>query len=593
MKIEKDNPQILKTNCGWHVEYNIDGNGKPIDIDENHKPIENGGLVIKNIRHDNYPLATDIRVKGFWVEFKQFKKNDKGEIKEEKKVLKKYYENNSSTFNYSVINELNLKTEEEKKIIILVNPKLQKTNKVWFYCEDNKQYLKSWKEVLEKKQAIPKQNKVRSNIGQNFKMDSVLVDLHQFQKYEFIKGLQTKYSLKNELSIKDNKNIDMKSFSIIQTFLFSKYSNNPSHEPSGALSAARLFPLIKFEFAKRAKDEFDKSKDYYEVFSIRADYRFEYNMSSFINLNPSKPELDENADKQTPFLRVEQDKKDIDFMRLNLPQQAAVFADNEHFIDNNKILPNAGSQLFDSAEKPLVYEMVGVGLKETYETTTAIDYSAKSAKESPKFWDNIHWWGGYKNYHIISAPGGFHCCHMHWRWGQHLQKPFKIGNIKLENILVKDAGEIQYKSSMLGGVLLDPKIPEQNIQFAIVKKDISNEKDVSGKKGLFTVEESFDDFKNHFQAKRTNKLPKKIREGDNLVLNLSFTSLNISKYPTGTFCIHGLFFAHEHEPTFSGDEANKKAYVSGDDDPFYKNPGPSENNVKRTFLRNPYYGIKG
>jgi hypothetical protein len=56
----------------------------------------------------------------------------------------------------------------------------------------------------------------------------------------------------------------------------------------------------------------------------------------------------------------------------------------------------------------------------------------------PITWDNIHWWGGYKKFHIPSAPEAFHAAHLHWRWGLNLQeKPKRVDTDPAFSILFK------------------------------------------------------------------------------------------------------------------------------------------------------------
>src|SRR5262249_42096228 len=122
-------------------------------------------------------------------------------------------------------------------------------------------------------------------------------------------------------------------------------------------------------------------------------------------------------------------------------------------------------------------------------------------------WDNIHWWGGYKDYHIPSAPGAFHAAHLHWRWGLRLQTKDKIPFID-----PKFKGEPQFRGAILGGPLVDPLILFQDIEFAVVSKTNLPE-DITT--------HSSENFKDFFIAAKGNRPDDKISEGDDLALYYS------------------------------------------------------------------------
>jgi hypothetical protein len=48
-------------------------------------------------------------------------------------------------------------------------------------------------------------------------------------------------------------NCEYSGLSIEQRFLFSRYSDEPPHEPGGALAAARFHPLIYYEFTRNPR----------------------------------------------------------------------------------------------------------------------------------------------------------------------------------------------------------------------------------------------------------------------------------------------------------------------------------------------------
>ena len=537
--------RILENAGGWHVEYHVNPEGKPAG---------NGGIVINNVRHNNYPLASDIRVMGFWIEFKHFTQGEDIPL-----IKQVYYPLNDQTFKYHKIEELQAAATFSKNVQnqVSYSPELKKGNPTTIFVRD---YHKT------------------------AQMTGILNDLHQFQKYSYLTGLQTTYELTDDFKVSGNSNVDMKNVHITQTFLFSRYSNNPPHEPSGGLTAARLFPLIKFSFIKK-EGFINPLNEYYEVYKIRADYRFEYNMSVFIE--PKNYKLDPNANKESDssslaeLIKNADFTKDLTYIFQNQPQQAGLFADKEEFEPG-----------FGAAEKPIIYEVVGDGLKQEYESSSFANYFLtlvlKEAVKTTasKYWDNIHWWGGYKEYHIISAIGGFHCCHLHWHWPKHVQS---------KELPVAFSGETQFKSSLVGGELLDPFIPVQDIRFAIVKKDISPKESFSLFDSKTNSNIDYYEYETYFKTKRGK--PKKVieKEGDALVFHISYISYDVQKYPTGTFFIQGLFFAHEYEPDLksvlkslkSDDWRSPLNYAAQDDDPAYEHPDKED--VQQKWLRNPEY----
>jgi hypothetical protein len=135
-------------------------------------------------------------------------------------------------------------------------------------------------------------------------------------------------------------------------------------------------------------------------------------------------------------------------------------------------------------------------------------------------WDNIHWWGGFKKTHIPSAPGAFHAAHIHWRWGLFIQQ---------------FSSQKQFKGTHLGGPLIDPNIRLQTMKFAIAK----NTNTIINRE----FEKSF--------IKNQN-LPQIVKDGTNICLWISLSANRDNTKPLfqGTFFIHGIFFAHDIEPSY-------------------------------------------
>ena len=53
------------------MRYSCDGWSADIEASDD-AVIPDGGIIVKNIMHKNYPFAEDIRVTGFWVEIDKF-----------------------------------------------------------------------------------------------------------------------------------------------------------------------------------------------------------------------------------------------------------------------------------------------------------------------------------------------------------------------------------------------------------------------------------------------------------------------------------------------------------------------------------------
>ena len=153
---------------------------------------------------------------------------------------------------------------------------------------------------------------------------------------------------------------DSQPLTVEQSYVFTEYSRNPVHEPGAILTAARLYPSVRFSYAGGQKGP--------PTFRyIRFDYRFD------ISIDPS--------------LQVATKGK------IPLVDQAGAFLDTE-----SQFVPTIGS-IFARAEKPLLRELIGQGLL----------YGIKSD------WDNIHQWGAQDP--LPATPGAFHAAHTHWRWG--------------------------------------------------------------------------------------------------------------------------------------------------------------------------------
>lgn len=144
-----------------------------------------------------------------------------------------------------------------------------------------------------------------------------------------------------------------------QSYVFTEYNKSPTHEPGGLIDAARIYPLLRFEYQGTPGEANPPER-------IRVDYRFDISL---------------NGDNWQPGGES--------------PNLAGVFTDDDGV--NFRI-----SSIFRQAYKPLPVEMLGSGL---HAGITADDC-----------WDNIHQWA--KRPVLPPTPGAANAAHSHWRWGK-------------------------------------------------------------------------------------------------------------------------------------------------------------------------------
>lgn len=157
---------------GWTFDYEM---------------LTQGGLVLRNVKHDNYNLAKDIRVVGLWV------------FPVDETVEPKYF----------LLGSDYLETDPP------LNPNLP--------------YLRF----------------TQLNAPAPFDIYSAKVGSPAGLQAKYRTRTKVFY---NENLPDDPQDAIL---NIEQTYIFCKYGNNPAHEPGGVLQAARLFPLIKFKYGGR------------------------------------------------------------------------------------------------------------------------------------------------------------------------------------------------------------------------------------------------------------------------------------------------------------------------------------------------------
>jgi hypothetical protein len=477
-----------------------------------------------------YNLAKEIRVIGFWIEFETFTKGKS--IKKESK----FYPLKKTHFSHGAPTILR---------------------------ESKDRIVKKAKDLY-KKYGSDVYNKITQDEKQTYTTYLDIIDgLQNFSVYNYITGLQAEFSL---LSDFEAENCEFNNLSITQTYLFSDYKKTPAHEPTGKLAAARLFPLIKTNFI--TNPTYNKNAETKtQINSIRIDYRFQPRLDVFLYFdknNQAQNDIDKAVNLVKDLPVTTENKKDIIKILKEKPQQAGVFIDEEN-VNYIAGLGGAEDAIFKAVEKPLIYEIAATGLVKGLPHFTENETVYKT-------WDNIHWWGGYKKYHIPSAPGAFHAMHLHWRWGGAVKsvdygKESQFIKSGVPSEVLKDE---RYKNLL--GPLVHPDCWIQSIRFVVVKY---NEQDNN------TTTKNFNDkFSDKINSPTTSL--NKINDGENvelwysvelhkeLILPAYKNSYTLPSSPTtmapgktittdlpkkilsanlnGTVFIHGLFFAHEEEP---------------------------------------------
>jgi len=304
-----------------------------------------------------------------------------------------------------------------------------------------------------------------------------------FQKF----SISTKFK-KNNLFGVDGLNLELE-----QEYLFTEYSGKEAHEPSGKIPAARFYPMVRFKFSFPPTEEQNLVK-------IRVDYRFNFYLDHYVYRMP---------------LRIPS---------VFSPNQSGIWLDQDE-VDIWRLAPGGEHPVFEKAEQPLVSEAFGQG----------IDHGKK------KDWDNIHQWmvmysakiprGGLPEDAQMypEAPGVPYGIHMHWRWGEHLAE---LAPLYLSLIIPK-AGPVFGGPKGKGGIpMIDPKIPNQNLWFAITQIDAK-----------YKAEKYFSDS----LGIRTRR-PAKITAGGDMLTWFSLTAIRQKNKPfEGTLFTHGIFFAHNEE----------------------------------------------
>jgi hypothetical protein len=428
--------------------------------------IPTGGVVLKNVTHDNYSFAKDIRVVSIWV-----------------------FPKKTDRF-------------KDPKQLILGAPD-------FIPAPELKDGPLQFTPIIDFREKTSPLN---------------------FSGYNTESSFTIRWMTKDPL-FKDTEGASRHLF-VTQTFIFTDYNNEPKHEPAGILMATRLMPIVEIFYP-------DENDGYID--SIRIDYRFHLKLDGALNVKGMK-ELNDLLRKEKRF-----DKK--------FPNQAGVFRDKDslthtaaELVLRTQTFKPPLSAIFSAVEKPIPIEICTTGMRQGSVVTELNRLG----------WDNIHWWGYRgKNQPIISAPGGTHAAHLHWRWGDYIQN---LGE-QFKSFVPKSVFEDE-TSITIAGPLADPNCWLQTIRFAITKnsQDLTPDNNIDNLKKLSSL---------NFSDTFTGKQPEDIEEGEDIVLwysiqsyksgliyrlnkdketkKINVSATNENSNISGKYFIHGIFFGHEPE----------------------------------------------
>lgn len=358
----------------------------------------------------------------------------------------------------------------------------------------------------------------------------------------------------------DAKDPDDDYLTIEQSFIFTKYGKDPAHEPGGVLPAARVFPLIKFSYGGK------------KIKSIRFDYRLHVSLDILLGRDSAlDPQLDTGLLGKLKPGGEEGLKRIVKLLTALRPMLAGIFRDTDE-------IPSSADteDIFFAVEKPVLREVVGYGLKKGIpgdKVSETTDHGNQIAPGDAATWDNIHMWSNRRlaGEYVKKQPstfGAFHAFHCHWRWpyfaahpstGDHI-KSFIGGGVKRAGLFtLNDFGDAQFKGlPMKGhfeGPLLDPRIPNQTIQFAVT---LAKPPGQTEPRDRWDADQcpSTSVFEELFINPEAPSPPRDIGQGEDIVTWLAITVENENadgrqgeKFQ-GTVFAHGLFFAHNPELTW-------------------------------------------
>jgi hypothetical protein len=440
---------------GWTFDTELDdATGKPPP----------SGLSLQKVRHDGHNFAQDIRLIGIWATVEHL-----NAFNQVTGTSKKFIEVTARNFQFDPVRTIDPKTRT-----IAAKSGISST----FDYLKNGQTGLSFADYFED--------------GANYAVYGLVATCHEPNLFT---NMQIDNCLQDGLKVE-------------QTLLFSRYGNDPPHEPSGGLTAARCHPMVSFEMTPNRS--WEPAKPYTRIASLRFDFRLHLYLDAYL--------------------------KDKTASGLYDAQQAGLFADTDsgstrallkgarhHF--SGSFAKIAAREAFYAIEKPLVREVVGPGL-----------IKGKPAGDFPKHadvvcWDNVHWWGG-RGGPLPSTPGAFHAAHLHWRWGEFLSS------------WAGRATSSAWRRFNPGDALVDPRVRRQDLFVAIAKYNRATDpaRVALSMATAMTWEDLF--HQNNFPT------PDLIKSGADLVLWYSAEVYPDEHAPwgKGAVFLHGIFFAHNREP---------------------------------------------
>lgn len=566
-----------------YTENDTQGTGWSFTVDVNGNRPARGGLILRDVKHHGYNYAKEIRVVGLRLEYSKIVYGEKsphtvGTTIPKRTDESEFFELNDLDFTISQIKELY--PEYTKKL-----PKRGEFDPL----------------------AIP-QNQL--NLGNEYShgydkwptRQSKLT--HNFGNYPFYFGLEVTYTSKENI-FDHLPSFDKKGIIITQTILFSPYQSKPSHEPSGGMTAARIHPLITTRFIDN--DQFPK-REKETTHCIANTVRYDHYLYLSLDMLKKGPIMGDRVELKYRGLQTDFGNSAGLFKDTEIPWVTNAIDGLAYSFDYNSLSEGA---LFYSIEKPLVKEFCGKGLDHGFPFTRISSESKKGfprsltpEKELIETWDNIHWWGSHWNPStVISAPGAFHCSHMHWRWGHVVdwlpgdENQYKGG---LPKRAIDAIDNLDKYGSAKQGALVDPNCWIQTIELAVVyyseARDPSNRN--PNRKSKVSLKSCCEkNFKDLFVKREPRLIPSKKgqyfdKTGGDLVLWFSVKkhkqvplkrgkpSLSYSKLEdikprflngslNGTIFIHGLFFPHDFDPDmFFGSHFFDSPFL-GDDVPLH------------------------
>ncbi|EOD66601.1 hypothetical protein [Amycolatopsis vancoresmycina] len=386
----------------WSLDCDTDTGGKPLP----------GGIVLRNVRHDDHNFATDIRTVGIWVETQVI--DPPGTVVSTKKT---FYQLDGALFTVS-------------PITILSPPATSMPDNA-----SQRAFLQASDAAL--------------SFGRYFKNGTSPAGY----------GISATYEA--PILFLSLPNCEHAGLNLTQFFLFSRYSDLPRHEPSGSIAAARCHPMIRYALVPNTTH--DPGRRFTRISSIRFDYRLHLTIDRHHDLLENQlltkfgNQAGAFADEDNPASLL---ASAIVFSVVKGSESKGVSRAAFDAVEKPAVL---------EITAPGLAKGVPIFADPTRSRPGGVPLNVRC-------WDNLHWWGARgPDEPIISAPGAFHAAHLHWRWGATtgLAQGVRSHPDDLVDPAVWPAG-VAPRTAPLGGMwgpLVDPAIWIQSIRFAVTKND--------------------------------------------------------------------------------------------------------------------------